>query len=198
MTETYTVVGHEMDWLLACMPLAGLLGVWLRNRAVTPRQWRWYALVFGYFISAAVLGLPFEWAVSSLALCGAISMIFGKASIERYRHVKAFAMLMVCAASIYLGLRPEDRLVMRTNSLDFYSSGKKESTPRSGLGIDERRVKGWEDIRSKAWWHTRSGKDYGPEINGSDLYWGPQGLMRGDDVGLKLAEWAYVKPQARE
>ena len=198
MTETYTVVGSGIDWLLACMPLAIVLGNWSRKRTLAPRQWRTYSLMMGFFLAAAIVDVPFEWVGGSMALFCGLSLIFRISCTIRYRYVSSLAILALGAAMIYLGVRPENRIVMRANALDFYSSGAKETIPKSGLVIDERRTKSWTDVRSKAWWHTKSGQDYGPDINGSDLYWGPHGLIRGDDLGIRVAAWAGVKPEVRE
>jgi hypothetical protein len=46
-------------------------------------------------------------------------------------------------------------------------------------------------------WHTWtsfSGDNLGPDIAGFALYWGPHGLVRGDTLGERLANWAGVKP----
>jgi len=59
----------------------------------------------------------------------------------------------------------------------------------------------WFNIRQWGSWTSFSGtgskSEMGPMFAGFDIYWGPQGLIRGDDLAVHFAHWAGVVPMVQ-
>jgi hypothetical protein len=80
---------------------------------------------------------------------------------------------------------------LRGDRMLFSDVISRGSLPRSGLRIDATGSKGCDWYS----WSTSSGYDFGPHLAGYNIYLGPHGLIRGDDLGRRIAKWSGSTPK---
>ena len=200
MTETYTLVGTDSSWVVAAMPLpAILLSGFMRKRMGQKPAFGWKPWVFVvYAFLAAVGGLPQEWIFAGACWMGGLGILLFPTPtippIMRYGFFLCFGLLGI--PFLLMSRIRNDQLTLNDDSATYRWLGRTNTVPRSGLRISV--ILNDQKFMIRRWgsWTSRLGKDsvLGPSIVGFDYYWGPHGLIRGDDLAANFARWAGVVP----
>jgi hypothetical protein len=89
------------------------------------------------------------------------------------------------------------RITISNDAMSYADHFGKGILPRKGLTVTETMMEHKRsDIRSWSSW-TIDPDNAGLGFAGFDIYWGPNGLIRGDALGQRIANWAGTKPQHR-
>lgn len=210
MNETYRVIGHTVNW-------SALLGFALVLPFIVLFNWRagkaqalLLAKVLGcmatYFIAMIVLRIPFSIAMG-LGLFGiGIGTILWSKAPKIQRSYFACAMctmsLIFTASMIQLD---DTRITLRDESIDSHFLDRNRSMPRSELRIVAIRRQDVLDLGPRNLWFLESIKlrndappltddefedRFTPPVSGSTVYWGPHGIIHGDDLGRRIAEYS--------
>lgn len=212
MNETYTLVGYDPSWVVALMPLPALaVASWTRRkRGLYPFAW-WQLGIAAYFLVGSVVGLPTEWIFAGACFGGAVVVATSRTMVLEAGKLLTFLVRAVLAAVfaalgflwLNLGKYYGDQIVLSDSKASFTFLGKPYSAARSGIRSIHvyRHSKRW-NLRPWGSWTSflktkagPDGTDMGPTFTGFDVYWGPGGLIRGDAVGARFANWAGVVPE---
>ena len=202
MTEVYTQVGTDPSWIVAFMPLPAIIAVRVSMKARGAKvrvPWQ-FIVVLVYFFVASIAAIPMEW-----ILCGAcVGAAVGLACTRSVPiPLPARLLLPIAFAGIgyYYTTIPKVyplTITLQDHQVEFKESHGSGVAPRAGLRIDYIQHSAELNIRPWASWssETRGPKMVrGANFAGFTMFWGPHGLIRGDDLGKHMAEWAGVKPQ---
>lgn len=146
--------------------------------------------------ASLILRLPMF--VQNMGLFGfaGICLIYLHPDKQPKRPVRVLFALTLCVAGASTAfIFMNEKIDLSADSARYRYADKDESVPRNemevhALGGESR----WFDPWGTYSWTTYSGHRLGPHIDGGTYYWGPSGLIRGDDLGRKLASWAGTKP----
>lgn len=186
--------------MTALIPIPALIIMVLQRRKGELRPFlTWQMAMAGlWFFVASIVGIPTEWIFAGACLGFAGGLSFSKSMARTALARWILVPIFVAIGLQFLLMVPvgfPENMVLAGDSLTFSRSGEKSTIPRSGLIINalDGRFFPWE-IRHSKTWTSFSGRKVGPDLFGSQLYWGPTGLIRGDHLGQRLANWAGSKP----
>jgi hypothetical protein len=210
MTETYTSLGAPADWrfyvptgaLFAASPW--LLRGFAKRVGGSINPMHWGICAWGVWqIVGSLLHVPQIAMSGSMPIFIALSMIAPwPAESAKKMPIWArgvFFLVLVAlgwfTASIGFG---DSRVILRDQDGSFQkpSSKRLRSLPRTGLEVDSAQsVTDGQPYRGGALWTVMYHDSPFTIIWGKDLYWGPHGMVQGDQVGQRIATWANVKPK---
>lgn len=202
MGETYISMGIEVGWV---MPVFFTL-VTLALRAWQSRKAK--KLVFSWFDVCLI-------ALSGLALLTMVPFsVFFSASLaficlggfscnQAMTRSGRKGRLVLCSASVvvpalmFLSMHSmfERRVELSANEVSAEEFDLVVTVPRKGLRVHAARSDSWLDNRETWSWTTYSGDELGPSLMGSEVFIGPDGIISGDKLGRRLAEWADTEPE---
>lgn len=198
VTETYTAVSPDATLGFLVSPL--ILAIALVWQKVTGRRSKFvsrssagiaiWALVSTFFRAPMVLQFV------GLVAIPAIGILVSPGKSPSIAFRLPFALGLIALALGQVLIYRDDRITLHDDSVSYRSAGDQDrSVPRAGLRLHalggEPR---WFDPWGTYSWTTYSKGTPGPYLSGSMCYWGPHGLVRGDDLARHLADWAGVKP----
>jgi hypothetical protein len=201
--ETYTLVGMDLSWTtVAAYAVVSALMLLIpkvrRNRNLIKLDLS--CLV--WLVLCLIVNLPISWAFAGLMIIMmSWSLVVSRAKTPRWSMVLG-AMAAVGVAGGFIWTMQSigyERIVLEDTRVSFDQFGRSEEIQRDGLTVHA-------TSGARGWWNTREWQSWtsfgthdrlGPDIAGFNLYWGPHGLIRGDDLGKRLAEWAHTKPVYR-
>jgi len=226
VTETYVQIGTAPSWISVFMLMPALLvNVAMRwfGKQRPVLGW-WHGAILALWVPLAFSGIPDSWLMcvgilGVAAWCAFFWDPFPKAQLAK-RHKSD---VLEKQLPIYAKLKPWVRggvalvtavgavliTVMQTNELRtaitfgpagvscsrFFGSSK---AARAGLEVDvSTPEKSLFDIRPWRSWSSHNGMSDGPFFASNDVFWGPHGLVRGDELGKRLCTWAGVQPTNR-
>jgi len=201
MTETYTLVGHDPMWVAAIIPVpAVLLTLWMRRKYKSPPLNLWKSLiVVAYFFGCTMAGIPMEWTIAGAFFAATLIILISfRTKMPRlWMSLTLSAMFAFCGLML-LFMQPailRERMTLSDSEVSFSHFGESSTVPRSGLRIDTTGpTHAWFETRPSSIWNSMSDRQEGPRFLGSSIFWGPHGLIRGDDLALHFARWAGVTP----
>jgi len=196
MSETYTTVGSEMGFLVLAGPLTVLLILGLvRGMKEIKTVYTPIVGIMLFGLLAIAINVPMEWYLGIMFVATGLYMVISKKLANRYARFGLAAYMAVMGVIVILvPTRFSSQLVLDNQNVSFRNNRRTESLPRTGLEIHQGRLSQILGLKPSSSWTTFSGDNLGPDINGSMIYWGPNGLIRGEDVGRHFAAWAGVKP----
>ncbi|MCH7904404.1 MAG: hypothetical protein IH944_07530 [Armatimonadetes bacterium] len=210
MDETYTSLGLEASWTFgAAIALGSIVGViWQSVRA---KKLTIQPAIIGAFSIGLVLALwqtpiPMLWAIPGLSTIGAIAVFFMKHKNMKNRVGMGVTGIAVSVALFFIMQSMFTGVVVLGDENVTWDSWVDDSghVPREGLRVHATgSPKRWYGNRQ--WWSwtiysdsaTTPSERLGPHLIGFELYWGPDGMVTGDELGVRLAEWAGVEPRYR-
>jgi len=203
--ETYFRIGTEVAWVVAAF---GVLAqfvpnvvLWMKGRGfrIYPAQIAFTLMLLAW----TVLGLPTEWMFAAILLVFALAVLFRRSDPDRPFPNRRMALAVIVVALLTggaTGWMSWQRITLTETTArwdgNFEGSGE---VPRQGLRVHA-------TGGTKRWWETRpwyswtsftADDEIGPGPMGSSVYIGPRGLMRGDDVGRRIADWSGRRPEYR-
>ena len=204
MTETYTLVGYDPSWIVALMPvpaLAVLLAKGRRTSTLLRQKWTYLAIVAAFLVSS-LIGLPSEWIYAGACLVMAVYLaLMSRAKIPESKLRWTLACFFVGIGVVFAGMTPigfPQTIVLTEQSATENWSLDTTTAARKGMTVTMTGLhRPWFNIRPWASWSFESGQSLSPGIAGFDLFWGPHGLIRGDDLGKHVADWAGVTPKGQ-
>jgi hypothetical protein len=218
---TYTLVGDDPGWIVAFMPLpAVVVFCFMRwKTGLRPVARPWYLAPVLWFLVCSLLAVPMEWIIGGACVLFAaftatwkrktllarpgVSNLELKNIPNHYRALRPIARIVFPVVFLTLGafiglmmpLTFREKVTISPTTVNFISSYKNTTVPLKGLTVhvskDEKR---WWNIRSWHSWDTYEGRVWGPNFAGFDMFWGPDGLIRGDELGKRLAKLAETSP----
>lgn len=119
------------------------------------------------------------------------------------QKISTGGVILGCAAMI-TAMEADERITLTHDSITSSATGLSSSSkyrngslPRVGLRIDATRFTDQAYPRARPWysWDIDRG-DMPPRItvSGASYYWGPHGIITGDQLGKRICNWAGVKP----
>jgi len=193
----------DPSWIVAFMPVPALIVYWLKTRKLPNRTafgWK-QAAIIAYFFVAAVIGIPMTWIIAGACLGGAVVILtmqkpMGKLPV---RIVCACAYVVLAGAFWQLGMQVSgDAIELKSDGVIYVWLGETLQIPRHALRVNVIRQAPWFNIRPYGSWTTLYKQAgllrTGPSFAGFNIYWGPHGLIRGDDLAMHFAKWAGVTP----
>ena len=207
MTETYVSLGWPADWRLyvplglfviatpfVMNPLAKRIGKPMSPMAWSQIGWGLW-MVFG-----SLAALPLSWMMIPMPLCFGIAMLFpakGISTLQRLVMAPIFFALTWWFATMDIH---HQKITLRSDRADVSETWRQspQTLPRNGLEVrvlhdvktDEPGRYGWlVDLAD----HSRIGP-MGIDFSSKDIFWGPQGMVKGNQLGNHIADWAGVKP----
>ena len=205
MKETYTLVGTDPSWIVAFMPVPAviiLLAARWKRKERPVFTWGLLAPVVWFFV-CSMLGIPMEWILAGACMGGGLGLaVLPHLKVTlRQRIVFAVVYIGLGVSFVVLGTARHEKIVLTDSQVTVAESGGAESVPRQGLRIIVIQKKPWFNIRGWGSWTSFSSAPrphlLGPNFTGFDVYWGPSGLIRGDDLALRFAHWAEVVPKVQ-
>ena len=166
------------------------------------------AITAAYFIVATILDLPSEWILGGACLGGGIFLAFlpTKMISPKWKYPILARLTMITSGALLgcISAAPQlffkDQVTLGEANTTFTQLGRTATIPRGDLEVDA--MKGPHHFWSgRPWmsWTFFSGegktRQLGPDFTGFMLYWGPHGLIRGDDLARHVARWAHVTPR---
>ena len=139
MNETYTQVGTDPSWVIAFMPVPGVIVYYFKNRKSTakPRRFAWLLLPVIWFFTTAIVGMPMEWiiagACAGMAVATLLTKSYGK-GIARYSL--AGLCLVLAFAFTQIPRIGDTRIVLQDSQVKFAWIGRNDTVPRKGLRIN--------------------------------------------------------------
>jgi hypothetical protein len=200
MIETYTAVGFEAPWVLPVAALPAVLGN-ARRRRKTTGKWSvppGEILTIAYFAIAVFAGMPVMWIMAFAAAAGGIYI----AGFERrivsvpIRWILGAVLVAFAWPLLAIGQKgPGKKIELGQDRVAFDYLGMSDSIRRSNLRIDV--IHNGPEVMARPWgsWTLRGDGSLGLHIVGFWVYWGPNGLIRGDDLAAHIATWAGIKPK---
>lgn len=196
MEERYKLVGMGLSGIAWLFPIALEFVVLfiLRRRGKRPIPPRIGLYAAPLFVSGAILAPPIE--VFFIFIFGAAFIQIARSAPRKQAIPISIAGVLIL--SLFVGVMQsmhDEWMVLRSNEVEFRWIEKTETVDRQGLVVHETgHRRRWWETRPWSSWTTYSGEKLGPGITGFSWYWGPNGLIRGDDLGNHLAQWAETKP----
>jgi hypothetical protein len=207
MQETYVALGYEVAWApLMVYPV--IVAIQVVYRKVKKRDkvlHRSEIFMSVWVILCTVLSLPLGWGFGGLCLGTAVGVLFSRSTEQPRWPVRiAVACLYLAMAWVFVvWMTFGERIVLTDNEVVWANRGKSYWVPRKGLQVHATGgVREWWESRSSYSWSTfatepRPEDSIGLHILGSQVFWGPNGYVRGDDVGKRIAAWAGTAPKYR-
>lgn len=200
MIETYTSVGTDSSWVVVFMSVAPVFISCARYKR-GQRFPIWPSILpVVYTLVCSLIGIPVEWIIAGGCVGVGVSCAFSK-------HEKATpALKIVLALSfvgagfgwVWLGKATNFKVMLSDSKVTFTEFSRPGSVARSGLRISVIQHDGGLHIHPWGSWSSFSDRDQrsqlGPGFSGFEIYWGPHGLIRGDDLAVHFAHWAGVVP----
>ena len=153
---------------------------------------RCYVYALPLFLIAAFFNLPVAWLV---ALLFAVNIFGFSFLLSRKPLFVGSAISLVVVPTILLAFAPmeDERITLRSDHAEFtgWRDGKID---RVGMRITRAVRKRFLGSRPGSTWTSRAGDEPGPHVTGFGWYWGPNGLIYGEDLGHRIAEWADTTP----
>jgi hypothetical protein len=159
-----------------------------------------YLFIVAWFFVCSLVGIPMEWIIAGAAIGGGIAYAGFPNRLVKLpmRVVGGTAFIGLGFAYAWVGMKQTNTIVLKDSEVSFTDVRGVKSVPREGLQVHRIHQEQGANIHAWSSWSTYSrpqGKDeLGPHIAGFDVYWGPHGLVRGDDLALHMARWAGVVP----
>jgi hypothetical protein len=89
-----------------------------------------------------------------------------------------------------------EQIVLRDESASYTSLNLTTTVPRVGLHIMVARPRFMPFVlHRKGSWAFSSEDVLGPIVDGWFVYWGPGGLIQGNEVGKRLVDWVETAPR---
>ncbi len=206
MSLTYTPLGLDLGLpfalLLSAMSLLPIR--WLALKRNGPILGWPDILVSMSWILVGLTGLPTTLALGPLIILPTLWTFWRKPKTGDHKpqvllSLAVSAIMIAAGAGImWLGAQASDTLTLKAYQVTFTDFKGQHAVPKAGLRVHAvRGPKSWWSTNSWSW-TSYSGDDLGPHLMGNMIYWCPEGLVRGDDLGVKLASWANTKPIYRE
>ena len=172
---------------------------WAKEKKLTLTVFEGTAAVYGLALLFLPIPLLIAFPLMAPVLVGA-SLFQGRGRVGGPRWSK-FAML---AGALVVGVGAFFFFKWMFGSTRFTLDEERVVTydpeptvaPRVGLEVHALSSR-WGGFMSNSWSWTSFGADdsLGPHLGGSDYYWGPSGMVRGDDAARRLAAWAGTEPE---
>ena len=202
MTETYYPLGHATAWIVAIPPVVIFACAAFANRRNPKFKLTWlHWSVAGFFAIVGGLGLPMELSMAVACLVGVVLALNGRLlkTVQITARIGIAVVPLILAGVFFKETSMvATELTLTPDKVVFTDFEGTHSVPRQGLRVDEiTNPPSWSSNRGWGSWTTFSGKNLGPDLTGTTWYWGPHGVMLGDAVGQRLAEWAGVKPSVQ-
>jgi hypothetical protein len=148
-----------------------------------------------------LVNLPMEWLYGGALIGGGLGVFLSKVPDLHRPFRWGFAAMCIAMGACFVFMATAigpDRIVLTESTATYSSATTKSTVPREGLRVHALRgSRGWWkvfNIRDWYSWSSFSSNDLGPDVAGFDQYWGPHGLVRGDQLGKHLADWAGTQP----
>ncbi|CAN5473099.1 hypothetical protein BH11ARM1_BH11ARM1_07580 [soil metagenome] len=200
MPETYTVVGSQMglSMLLGLLTVALILVFRGGTKALKP-VYKSFGGIMVCICLAVLFDLPMEWFLGTTFIGLGGYMAFNKRFTNRYvRFGASVYLVIVGVVSFCMWTLFPNHLTLNSQAVNFTENERVGTVARTGLAIDQSIPSSFLGSKPSSSWTSFSGDNLGPDINGSFIYWGPNGLIRRDDVARRLATWAGVEPTMRD
>jgi hypothetical protein len=208
VVETYRSIGLEMSWTLGAALILGtgvsLLFRFFRDRKLSINVTDW--VVSGIGLLFALLPIPIPTTVAFplllLVLVGPFLVQTKKdPRFPKWYRTGTAVFMVVGAIGLFFFLLAnfDSSVTLRGDSVQFTEFGEMRTVAREGLEVHATgSPRDW--YSNRAWWSWTSyaaGDQLGPHVMGSEMYWGPDGMIRGDELGRRLAKWAGTEPKYR-
>ncbi|HWA82172.1 MAG TPA: hypothetical protein VG820_01970 [Fimbriimonadaceae bacterium] len=208
MTETYTLVGSQSTWLLGLAPLVVVPVLLVRKRTQPDTYLGWLNWYFAWYAISFAIGMPQEWILGGSLWVIALSSILPKRGPLRAKKSQRFILLACLPIGLAIAAIPVlvggERIVLADhNATDSLASVTRASVARQGLVVhasyDSRdRAEFLFGGRSYTWTSYGADQSAGPDVTSQGEYWGPHGLVSGNELGRHLAAWAGATIQYRD
>jgi hypothetical protein len=207
VNETYLSIGPASTPLIAVMGIA-CIAVVLIAFAITKRKSRAFGSMIAlgsWYVVAGLLGLPVAFMFTVTFLIIPAFGVFTKQPQTPRFLVPIFAIVMLAIGGFMFWMLSENRITLSAQQFQSEPTGMtrasgfdfdKSDFARKGLRVDASSFHndGWLMGGRHFGWSIWSGDRPGPYFSGRDYYWGPNGLIRGDSLGKRIADWAGSKP----
>jgi hypothetical protein len=208
MTEHYVSLGGAADWhFYLPMGLAAAIFPFIVKRFISesgrelnPMQW-WMVPWGLWMIVGSFLGLPQMMMTGAMPLFLALAML-----VPGPKEYSAKMPLLARAASfiVFLAMgwwtcrlefgRSVIVLGPVQGSFKLHAHSQPRLVSRSGLVTATHFVRGGKPDGSDTWDVMHKDWPYA-DFQGTEVFWGPHGMIRGDQVGQRIAAWAGVQPK---
>ena len=203
MQETCVSIGNEAPWVVAAAQMAVVAGIAI-GRSVRIGKPS-ITIVEGAFLAwnavVWLLSIPDSiwWPVLiAISLVGVLTMAKGPRTLSPRAKVVIGVLAVVAPVGFFLFMFNsfEHRIVLGDSQVQQTIFGKVRQAPRIGLRVytTGSTRSSWLDNRPWSSWSSIAGDEFGPSLAGFEVFIGPHGVIRGDDLGRRLAQWADTTP----
>lgn len=200
MGETYTKVSliSSLPVIAIMMIVPVILLVGLRKRAIWPPFWLY--ILFALFVLSPFANFPVA-ATGLLYIALAVPLAWLSRTDLKMRTISSamFGAGFFALLSAILG--SHSAIVLSNREVAGGDSPLPRSAVRDTLKITEVDSADWRTWPYRwSFWIVGNGYDHDVTFSGNDVYWGPRGFIRGDQLGQRIAEWAGApidRPQER-
>ncbi len=208
VVETYRSIGPATEWVICAafllITVASVVRDSIKAKKLRVTLYNGVVALYAFLILVSPIPIPAAVTFSLMGpvFVGAHLLQTRKEATnsKRSRYALGFASVAMAFVLFFVLLAIFDEtMVLADDHVKYEWLGEAQRVPREGLRVDATGgPRGWYTLRD--WWSWTSfasNDELGPHIAGSDLYWGPHGMIRGDDLGRRLAEWAGTEPRYR-
>ena len=207
VTETYLSIGDESSWVMAVLGVAVLAGVgiaYATNRQ-KPKGFASMMALGCWYTLAGLTGIPSS-IMFFVTCCLFIPTVFAKERPMPSFQRPLFVVVVLAMATFSFWIEVEQRITLTDHDIRSVGAGLGRSyrynegqAPRLGLVVQADAEHVSPELRPSYFWHLSTRgvvqeQIHSPRIDGSAYYWGPHGLIRGDDLGKHVAAWAGTTP----
>jgi len=208
VVETYRQIGWETSWTFSAMAIAVALiialGRSVKVKKPTITAYEITIIAFGVLLLVVPVPVPVSVSLPGFMLvCIGGNIFLHRNATEvsnRYRIGLGVGAVVVALGAYFAMTRMADGyVVLKDSSVEFKQFDDVRQVPREGLRVNAMSSgSSWLYRREKFSWTSFSNHDLGPSISGSDLFWGPNGLVTGDDLGRRIADWSGAEVLYRD
>jgi hypothetical protein len=198
--EKYFSLGLETSWANAafCIFLAVLTVVWRSVKAKKFSANGWDASAIAWNVATWILGIPlaiwFPFAFGLIIIGAILSMTRREGyPVSRLAISLALATIIPIAFGVFLLKTFSDTIEMSEDRIRQVLPTRVQDVPKKLLRVDATGSALWLRNRKTYTWTTFCEDKFGPTWMGDEVFVGPTGVIRGDDLGKRIAEWAGVK-----
>lgn len=205
MVERYVSLGAPADWRfylplgLILMAVPFLFVRFVKPNALRTNPMVWAPLAWGAMtVIIAVAKLPQAWVSMAMPISYAIAALFPTKTYSTIARVVLVPLMLVFACFdgwIQMG---HHKIALSAKSGLFGENWRFIPTTirRDGLAIigyhntrtDAANEYGWSVARA-------NGSGMPSSFRSDEIFWGPHGIVRGNQVAKRIADWAGVKPE---
>ena len=202
MTETYVNLGWGADWhfytplglVVAAFPFFFRAVARRAGKPTNPTMWA--VLGWGvWMIIGSLAGMPQGWMMIGMPLAYAVSMLFPTTTIPgwyRLLAIPVFIFIAWCMAKIGTN---RQTIVLGPNSGEYSEAWRSSPMTLTRDGLTVRALHNVDnDPPGRYGWIVERNEALGLHFDSKDIFWGPHGMVKGNQLGNHIADWARVKP----